>query len=430
MGALLSEPVTAMVVERAASECLSAATVTMQGWRRTHEDADIFECSAGGQEESAVFAVLDGHGGNIAAATGSTLLQERLVSLAQKGTPTPGAPTEAALTALSNAFLDADASLRESLPAEDRSGTTVVAAIVTRSSNSKYCVQLAHCGDSRAVVCVGDSLVCSEDHKPSRQSEIDRIHAAGGSVEHGPIGGPLRVDGALAVSRALGDFHFKPTGMHPAKCKVTALPDVQTVECSAGDWVLLACDGVFDVMTNEEVHEHVSSRLRAAAPDMVEGGQVMADLLQLCLDKGSQDNCSACLIQLRADCRPVARSRELREGPWPEAAQEVKTKYAEFFRAHGFEAQANAVQPGGGPAPSQAKGNAGQPRQPAASAEPSPSQSSGQRQIAALAKMLQAIKSTRMIQSAWRASRGNTPNSASSSSGASSSAAAKAKAGK
>lgn len=45
----------------------------------------------------------------------------------------------------------------------------------------------------------------------------------------------MRVDGALAVSRALGDFHFKPEGMEPAKCKVSAVPEVQTIEgCRSG----------------------------------------------------------------------------------------------------------------------------------------------------------------------------------------------------
>ena len=49
-------------------------------------------------------------------------------------------------------------------------------------------------------------------------------------------------------------FDVSPVeGMEPAKCKVSAVPEVQTIEgCRRGDWLLLACDGIFDVMENEE----------------------------------------------------------------------------------------------------------------------------------------------------------------------------------
>lgn len=43
----------------------------------------------------------------------------------------------------------------------------------------------------------------TEDHRPTEQNERDRIEEAGGFVIYG------RVDGALDVSRALGDIRFK-----------------------------------------------------------------------------------------------------------------------------------------------------------------------------------------------------------------------------
>uniref|UniRef100_A0A7R9ZXK1 PPM-type phosphatase domain-containing protein n=1 Tax=Pyrodinium bahamense TaxID=73915 RepID=A0A7R9ZXK1_9DINO len=343
MGALLSEPVRAMVVERAASEPWTASMATMQGWRRTHEDAHIFQCAGGGAEDSGFFAVLDGHGGDLAARAAAGMLEEQLLPLARRGT------LEASVAAreLTGAFLSVDAQLRQQLPDGDSSGTTVVAAVITRQRSGRYCVQLAHAGDSRAVVRTGRELVCSEDHKPQREDERRRIVAAGGTVEHGSLGGagaPLRVDGALAVSRALGDFQYKTKGMAPELCKVTAVPEVRTVaNCSAGDWLLLACDGIFDVITNEELRDFVETRLQRAAPQSADGGAIVVELLQLCLDRGSKDNCTACLVQLCPGSSSTPHSRELLQGPWPTAAPTMQVKYAEFFAAHGFQEAADAV---------------------------------------------------------------------------------------
>jgi protein phosphatase 2C family protein 2/3 len=59
-------------------------------------------------------------------------------------------------------------------------------------------------GDSRAIASVNGNVdVLSLDHKPSNETEIERIRAAGGWVEFN------RVNGNLALSRALGDFGFK-----------------------------------------------------------------------------------------------------------------------------------------------------------------------------------------------------------------------------
>lgn len=59
-------------------------------------------------------------------------------------------------------------------------------------------------GDSRAVASVrGHAQLLSFDHKPNHDREMKRIKAAGGFVEFN------RVNGNLALSRALGDFNFK-----------------------------------------------------------------------------------------------------------------------------------------------------------------------------------------------------------------------------
>lgn len=69
--------------------------------------------------------------------------------------------------------------------------------------------------------------------------EKNRITAAGGFVDFG------RVNGNLALSRAIGDFEFKKSAeLPPEQQIVTAFPDVEEHELTDEDeFLVLACDG-------------------------------------------------------------------------------------------------------------------------------------------------------------------------------------------
>lgn len=65
----------------------------------------------------------------------------------------------------------------------------------------------------------------------------------------------MRVNGSLAVSRALGDFEYKKNPALPAweQC-VSPLPDVVNHTLSETDeFLVLACDGIWNVMTGQQV---------------------------------------------------------------------------------------------------------------------------------------------------------------------------------
>lgn len=70
-------------------------------------------------------------------------------------------------------------------------------------------------------------------------AEKSRICAAGGFVDFG------RVNGNLALSRAIGDFEFKKSADLPPESQiVTAFPDVSVHEISDDDeFLVVACDG-------------------------------------------------------------------------------------------------------------------------------------------------------------------------------------------
>lgn len=132
------------------------------------------------------------------------------------------------------------------------SGSTAIAVMITPSH-----LVCANVGDSRAVLGrrggegSGRSeqvVELSHDHKPTLPAERARIEGAGGRVVVG------RVDGSLAMSRALGDFELKDLSMAQHLQKVSAEPEivVRRREAASDEMLVVACDGVWDVMSSEQ----------------------------------------------------------------------------------------------------------------------------------------------------------------------------------
>jgi serine/threonine protein phosphatase PrpC len=68
-----------------------------------------------------------------------------------------------------------------------------------------------------------------------------------------------RIMGSLNLSRALGDLEFKTAkGLGPEAQMVTPVPEVRELELTEGDeFLVLACDGIWDVLSNQEVRVFV-----------------------------------------------------------------------------------------------------------------------------------------------------------------------------
>ena len=137
-------------------------------------------------------------------------------------------------------------------------GCTAVAAAVRGGR-----LVVANAGDSRAVLCRagGAALPLTSDHKPTDGPELARIVAAGGFVAEG------RVNGSLNLSRAFGDAEHKQSpGVGPEGQAVTASPDVSAVDLAPGDrFLLLACDGIWDICTCQEAVDLVAGWLDAGS---------------------------------------------------------------------------------------------------------------------------------------------------------------------
>ncbi|XP_052190719.1 probable protein phosphatase 2C 59 isoform X1 [Diospyros lotus] len=143
---------------------------------------------------------------------------------------------------------------------------------------------VANVGDSRAVICRGgDAIAVSRDHKPDQTDERQRIEDAGGFVMWA---GTWRVGGVLAVSRAFGDRLLKQF--------VVADPEIQEQKVDSSlEFLILASDGLWDVVTNEEAV--------AMVKPIQEPEAGAKRLMQEACQRGSGDNITIVVVRFLAN---------------------------------------------------------------------------------------------------------------------------------
>jgi serine/threonine protein phosphatase PrpC len=173
----------------------------------------------------------------------------------------------------------------------------------------------ANVGDSRVVLCrVGGQCVeLTSDHKPSRPDEAARVRAAGGFILH------KRVMGELAITRAFGDKSFKmgikamledeadeiARGLNEnSETKdltaplVSAEPEIASMVLSHNDeFLLLACDGLFDVFRSQDAIALARQELIAHRGEPAQVARILSD--QAIRVRRSRDNVSILIIVLR-----------------------------------------------------------------------------------------------------------------------------------
>jgi len=195
-------------------------------------------------------------------------------------------------------------------------GSTVVLIMLT-----PHFIICSNLGDSRAVLCCGGArpenlqmkaLPLSTDHKPDLPEEKERIQRAGGIVKSNKrIKSAFDNKGSLSVSRALGDFNYKEyhpinkeeTGMQVAcRVQVTPVPEctVRTPSFERDRFIVLACDGIWDVLSNEECVNLITELFEEGESDL---GLICEEVLDICLEKKSRDNMS--IILLKFPSQPI-----------------------------------------------------------------------------------------------------------------------------
>ncbi|XP_038714086.1 probable protein phosphatase 2C 21 [Tripterygium wilfordii] len=293
MGVYLSSPKTEKASEDGENERLRYGLSSMQGWRATMEDAHQAYLDFDSSTATSFFGVYDGHGGKAVAKFCAKHLHQQVLRHEAYIAGDIG-------TSLQNAFMRMDEmmcgqrgwrelavlgdkidkfsgmiegliwsprsgevnELMDDWPSEEgphsdfhgpTSGCTACVAIIQNNQ-----LVVANAGDSRCVLSrKGQAYNLSKDHKPDLEVEKDRILKAGGFIQVG------RVNGSLNLSRAIGDVEFKQNKTLPAEKQiVSAEPDINTVElCDDDEFVVLACDGIWDCMSSQQLVDYVRELL-------------------------------------------------------------------------------------------------------------------------------------------------------------------------
>nr|CCC93649.1 protein phosphatase 2C homolog 2 [Trypanosoma congolense IL3000] len=283
----LSKPVTEKHTSTFETSHLRVGCCAMQGWRKTMEDTHIVRLNLGDNKYKTFIAVFDGHNGSKVANYCREHLLEELMA-------TPEFKEGMYEAAYKKAFHSVDSKVGEIPALRSEGGSAAICIVLTEHE-----IICANAGDSRAVLYRGgEAIPLSTDHKPSASGEQERIIKAGGTVRY------HRIDGNLAVSRAIGDFDYKENSDFSwEEQMVTAVPDVNRIEVEEADaFVVVACDGVWDVLSNDECCTFIEQNLRDTGGDI---GLVCELVLDKCLAPRIQvtgcDNMTIVIAQFKPD---------------------------------------------------------------------------------------------------------------------------------
>mmetsp|Transcript_29202 Transcript_29202/g.79033 ORF Transcript_29202/g.79033 Transcript_29202/m.79033 type:complete len:521 (-) Transcript_29202:3380-4942(-) len=185
-------------------------------------------------------------------------------------------------------------------------GSTAVVVLVHVGENGERTLVSANVGDSRAILCRGRKAInLTRDHKPSDEREKARIRSMGEDVQWDPYGEIYRVKD-LSLSRAIGDRFAKP--VVSSEAEIGCLPVEEDDE-----FFLLASDGLWDVMTSQEVVDFVHEMLECPTQSVkTKKGKIVLTpefrrkkmarfVAHEALERGSADNVCVILVWLQKD---------------------------------------------------------------------------------------------------------------------------------
>jgi serine/threonine protein phosphatase PrpC len=178
-----------------------------------------------------LFGVFDGHGGREAVESTAEHLPGEIKAKLESG------------LGYEEAFVESFAEIHRRVSKSCEFSGTTAAIAVTQGT----VLLIAAVGDTRCVLSRdGKAIALTVDHLPDLPAERDFILSKGGTIEDG------RINGVLALSRTIGD------GVLGESANPT--PDVRRIDLDDHDeFFILACHGVWGVMTNQEAVDLASN---------------------------------------------------------------------------------------------------------------------------------------------------------------------------
>ena len=189
-----------------------------------------------------------------------------------------------------------------------RAGSTCLIAIHSKVKEVNY-LTVINTGDSRCILCRYDSGVnhardITKDHKPSSYEEKHRILSSGGKLEFD--GYEWRVNG-LSVSRSFGDITSTHVTNIPDIFKIRLLTkDMANKNASYDKFFVLACDGLWDVLTSQEVINFILEKcytiVNTDKGNIIDKRNnkldIAKELAKFAIQKGSTDNVTVIVVFL------------------------------------------------------------------------------------------------------------------------------------
>jgi protein phosphatase 2C family protein 2/3 len=168
-------------------------------------------------------------------------------------------------------------------------GSTAVFCFVQSTGPDAIRVTVGNVGDSRCVVYAWEGThvksYSTADHTPRSTQEKKRIEACGSYVHNG------RVRSMLATSRAFGDFFFKDKRVEPSRQEVSVLPDIYRHTVRVGSWIVLASDGLWNVMCERDVYGMIQENSARSLDE------IARRLKNRAMELGSRDNITVTVIK-------------------------------------------------------------------------------------------------------------------------------------
>ena len=295
MGIYLSSPDTKkQPVDGENGFCKFAAN-SMQGWRMNMEDAHISNGEL--DNETALFAVFDGHGGAEVAKFCSKHFGNKLKETQEYKDGKYELALKRTFLLMDEILVtpEGQKQLRNMAEKDVHESNAGCTANVILIKDKK--IYIANAGDSRSLLYKNGKVTkLSEDHKPDMEVEKTRITNAGGFIIDG------RVNGNLNLSRAIGDLEYKKNPkLKPEEQLISAMPDVKVIPFENDDaYILMGCDGVWEILSDDEICKFVKDRMASEKTLST----ILGELLDKCLAPDTTqgvgcDNMSAVLIKFK-----------------------------------------------------------------------------------------------------------------------------------
>ena len=316
MGQILSTPVIDKECHQGTDSFTSFGICSMQGWRMSMEDSHVAELNIwetnGSPDDPivgeglfsdhlAMYSVFDGHGGsavaNFCRSQFAKIFREHLLNSINnyytnsniKPPPISSLLLKKILIeSIKNTFQITDQEiLSDQNLYNDHSGSTCSCVLISKKLGTIIC---ANAGDSRSVLALdGVAKTLSFDHKPSLMNEQSRIVAANGFVETD------RVNGNLALSRAIGDFEFKTNeNVSTEEQIVTSFPDIliHKIDYSKDDFIIIACDGIWECLTSQDCVNMVYRGIISTETNTL--NDIASKILDICCAPNTEENEIGC----------------------------------------------------------------------------------------------------------------------------------------